>query len=162
MSPSVSPSDMAERIRRTLRGPMWHGPSLFEAIGNLDARGASARPIAGAHSVWELVLHVAVWAEVPLRRLRGDAVNNLSTTDDFPPMPSEPSARTWTDALQRLESAYTALAEAVTALPPSAIDAPVVAHDYSVATMLQGVVEHGVYHAGQMVLLRRSLEGAAT
>ena len=44
------------QIQRSFEGPAWHGPSVLEALQGLRAEGAQAYPIAGAHSVWELVL----------------------------------------------------------------------------------------------------------
>ena len=39
----------------------WHGPSLLELLEDVDAATAAAKPIPNVHSIWELLLHVAVW-----------------------------------------------------------------------------------------------------
>ena len=44
--------------RGALRGPSWHGPSVVEALGEVDAAAASRRPIGGAHTIWEIVRHI--------------------------------------------------------------------------------------------------------
>src|SRR2546426_6708392 len=45
---------VAEAIERSVSGPMWHGPALADLIGDVSAEQAAARPVAGAHSIWEL------------------------------------------------------------------------------------------------------------
>src|SRR5205823_3941646 len=56
-------------ISRTVSGPMWHGQSLSELLTDISAEDAAAHPIAGAHSIWEIVLHMASWAEIGRARL---------------------------------------------------------------------------------------------
>ena len=47
-----------EQLRRALQGDAWHGPSVLELLAGLSASQAASHPIAGAHSIWELVLHI--------------------------------------------------------------------------------------------------------
>ena len=139
---------------------MWHGPSVLEALESVTAVQASAVPAVGSHSIWALVLHIAVWAEVPLRRLNNEPAKDLTESDDFPPLPAEPSEAEWDLAKRRMVNAYATLAETVAMLSPDELDEIVVEQQYSARTMLNGVIEHGVYHAGQIMLLRRALEEA--
>ena len=40
-------------------------------LQGIDAKRAAARPIAGGHSIWELVLHMIGWKNETTRRLSG-------------------------------------------------------------------------------------------
>src|SRR5437762_2336414 len=62
---------LANAIERTITGPMWHGPALAQVLEGVTHDGAAARPLPNAHSVWEIVLHVAVWADIARARLKG-------------------------------------------------------------------------------------------
>jgi uncharacterized damage-inducible protein DinB len=64
-------SRIADQLRRAFDGSAWHGPALLELLEDVDAATASARPLTDVHSIWELVLHVAVWDDAALRRLDG-------------------------------------------------------------------------------------------
>ena len=48
---------LADQISRAFRGESWHGPSVLEVLAGVSAEDATAHPIAGAHSIWEIVLH---------------------------------------------------------------------------------------------------------
>ena len=74
---------LADQIRRAFAGEAWHGDSVLEILKGVDARTAAAHPIPGAHSIWELLLHIAAWDDVILRRANGAAVE-LSEAENFP------------------------------------------------------------------------------
>ena len=69
----------ADRVLRTVTGPMWHGPSLSEVLKDVTPEQAVAHAIPGAHSIWELVLHVTVWADEAWAKVQGDRVGELSS-----------------------------------------------------------------------------------
>ncbi len=76
-------SRLADQIRRAFDGEAWHGDALVEVLSNVSAAQAAARPIKNAHTIWEIVLHIAAWDRAVLRRIGGAAVN-LSDSENFP------------------------------------------------------------------------------
>src|SRR5919199_3286106 len=83
-----------EQLRLAFEGPAWHGPAVLELLESVDARQAAARPIPGAHSIWELVLHLGGAYGLVLRRLRGDAAP-LAPEEDWPPEPPATTEANW-------------------------------------------------------------------
>jgi len=61
------------QLQRSFEGGAWHGPALLQVLGRFTSDEAFARPIAGAHSVWEIVLHLIGTYHFVLRRLNCDA-----------------------------------------------------------------------------------------
>lgn len=149
---------LADHIERTVTGLMWHGPSLRELLRDVTPETAAARPIAGAHTIWELVLHMTVWATIARKRLIGDALGSLTPEEDWPPVTStEPAA--WIEAMNLLETSYQTLARVVARLPETALVEPVPTEgsaDNALA-LLHGVIEHGTYHGGQIALLKHAI-----
>jgi uncharacterized damage-inducible protein DinB len=146
---------LAHQIERTVSGPMWHGPGLDELLTGVSAEQAAARPVKGAHTIWELVLHIAVWADIAHARLRG-ALGDPTPKQDWP-TPVDAGPGDWRAAVARLHESYRSLAASVRGLDDAALAAPVAGQQYSASTMLHGVVEHGTYHGGQIALLKRAL-----
>ena len=147
---------LANHIERTATGPMWHGPALAEVLAGVDAAGARARPIAGAHSIWEIVLHITSWADIARQRIRGEATGDPPSEQDWPPVPAADAD--WPAALDRLRDSHRLLAADVQPLDDAALDARVKGLDYPVGILLDGVVEHGTYHGGQIALLRKAVK----
>jgi uncharacterized damage-inducible protein DinB len=151
-------AQLSNHIKRAVAGPMWHGPSLDELLASVSSDQAAARPIPGAHSIWEIVLHVTAWAEIALARLHGQRTGDPTPDEDWPPVPGSAAAASWQTALERLRESYRALATDTRRLEPSAFDEKVEGADYTVSNLLHGVIEHGTYHGGQIALLKRALE----
>lgn len=141
------------QLRRAFEGEAWHGPSLMELLADVAAASAAAKPIAGAHSIWELVLHVTFWEEVSRRRLEGDdtkyqAEDGLFTVTDS-------CEEGWKEALEKLKSTNEALREAIAKLDDSQLDEIAAGQEYSIYFLLHGVIQHDLYHAGQIALLKK-------
>jgi len=150
---------IADQLRRAFSGDAWHGDSLLQILDGVTAAQASARPVPHAHSIWELVLHLSGTYSLVLRRLNGDATD-LSPEEDWPDVES-PSTANWTGALNVLRSLNQQLRAAVQHFSPESLDQPLGNRKYSAYEQFIGVTQHDLYHAGQIVLLRRALRAAA-
>jgi hypothetical protein len=69
---------LSEQVERAYAGDAWHGPSVREALDGVTAQLAMARPIADAHSIWEIVAHLAEWNTAIVRRLGGERLDTSS------------------------------------------------------------------------------------
>jgi uncharacterized damage-inducible protein DinB len=154
---STEARKLATAIEQTVQGPVWHGDALSALLADVDPTDAAHHAIPGAHSIWELVLHIASWAKIAEQRLRAEPTEEPDDDTDWPPVGRRSAAR-WTAAGSRLLSAHASLATAVSLLRPEALDERVPGRRYTIRVMLQGVVEHGAYHGGQIALLKRACD----
>lgn len=148
---------LADQIRRAFDGEAWHGDSMFELLAGVDATTAAAHPIKGAHSIWELLLHVLAWDDTVLRRAEGTAVK-LSDEENFPPV-NDTSETAWRRTVEQLKQKHDALVKVVAAFPDSRLFDAVPGKPqkyYDHFYMFSGVVQHELYHAGQIALLKRA------
>jgi len=144
---------LSKHIERTVTGPMWHGPALADVLNGIEASRARRRPLASAHSIWELVLHVTAWSEIARQRIKGEATGDPTPEQDWPPV-SDADAD-WPRAVDRLGETHRLLAAEARQLSDEQLDALVPGLEYSVAVLLHGIIEHGTYHGGQMALLKK-------
>ena len=148
---------LADQIRRAFEGDAWHGDSVLEILSDVKAATAAARPIKNAHSIWELVLHMAAWDDAVLRRSGGDVVN-LSDRENFPPV-VDTSEKAWRNALEHLKKTHGALVKTVAEFPDSRLPQQVQGKSaayYTFFYMFAGIVQHELYHAGQIVMLKKA------
>jgi uncharacterized damage-inducible protein DinB len=144
-----------DQLRRAFEGEAWHGPAVLEALAGVTADQAAARPVAGGHSIWELVLHLAATYRLVLRRLGGDGAQ-LSREEDWPPLPAA-TPENWRDAVEALHRLNQDLRRALRAFGPDRLDAPLVADPpYTAYTQFIGITQHDLYHAGQIAMLKRA------
>ena len=142
-----------DQLRRAFEGSAWHGPSLKELVSDVTAEKAAARPLAGAHNIWEIVLHIAAWHEGARLRLAGQRAE-LSTEEDWPPV-ADKSEAAWLAALETLERNNQRLRAALDSLDEARLNEPIVEGMSSVYVTLHGIIQHDLYHAGQIALLKK-------
>ena len=146
-----------DQLKRSFEGNAWHGPAVREVLAGITVVQASARPIANGHSIWELVRHIAVWEDVGRRRLEGDrAAIEISSTQDWPP-PDNTSEAAWEGTKTALERGHQALYQAISRVPESRLNEPVLEGMSTVYVTLHGVIQHNLYHAGQIAILKKAL-----
>jgi len=158
---TTTAEQIADRLQRTITGPMWHGPAINDLLLDVGPREAARRPIARAHSIWEIVLHLTTWAEIAIERVRGRGLEDPPSARDWPSLPVGRDSTAWAQAQSQLADTYERLAAAVRVLEEEALQRVVPKRGYTVYTLLNGVVEHGTYHAGQIALLKRALESSS-
>ena len=146
-----------DQLKRAYEGEAWHGPSVREALDGITAEQAHARPLANAHNIWELANHIAVWEDVGRRRLEGDrAAIAISTPEDWPPA-DDHSEAAWGQAKASLDRGHQALVDAIARVPDSRLDEPILEGLSTVYVTLHGVIQHDLYHAGQIAILKKAL-----
>ena len=144
---------IADQHRRAFDGDAWHGPHVFDVLDGVDASLAARKPIAKAHSIWEIVLHIRVWEEVVLRRLRGDAYNP-TPKEDWPAV-TDTGRHSWIGALAALKETHEELQREIQKTPEERLEQTVPNSKRTMYQLLHGAVQHALYHAGQIAVLRK-------
>jgi uncharacterized damage-inducible protein DinB len=151
----TEPDRIEDQIKRAFEGDAWHGPATREVLAGVTAEQAASRHPAGAHTIWELVLHVTAWKVIVRRRLEGEPPFEPSPEEDWPPVGASEESD-WQTTIEELERAQDRLHRAVKSFPESRLDETVAGQDYSHYVMLHGLVQHDLYHAGQIAILKKA------
>jgi uncharacterized damage-inducible protein DinB len=153
---------LRELLRKGQSDDPWHGPSVNDTLQGVTAEQAAAYPIPGAHSIWEIVLHMSAWHGEVIRRLEGNEPA-MPREGDWPEV-TDTSPAAWQSALERLDATHDRVLATLSHLSEGDLDRP----GGSIAdralgtgvlhrTMVVGLLQHAAYHSGQIVLLRRAL-----
>jgi hypothetical protein len=150
---------IADELRRALEGEAWHGPSVLETLDGVTAEMAAAHPFPGAHSIWEILLHIGAWPEPIRQRAIGVAVE-LQKVQDWPPV-NDTSEGAWGKTIEDLKRSQARLIDTVLSMQEEDLSLPAPGRNHDRLHMLFGLVQHHAYHAGQIQLLKRALEHQA-
>jgi uncharacterized damage-inducible protein DinB len=146
-----------DQLDRAFSGDAWHGPPLMRLLDGLSASNASKHVVPGAHSAWELANHIAAWNSIVRRELEGEALE-VTTQMDWPPV-IDTSEAAWKRSLENLTESRARLRKTVEGLRDDQLEEkPVKRSDNSRYVMLHGLVQHDLYHAGQIAILKKALE----
>jgi uncharacterized damage-inducible protein DinB len=150
---------IGDQFRRAFDGEAWHGPSVMALLNGVTAEQAAARPIPGAHTIWELTQHIRAWEGACMRRLNGDPAQ-LPDSEDWMAL-NDFSEAAWEQTKQGLIDTHNQLLEAIASLDDSRLDQPIMDHPSipfsSTYVTLHGGVQHDLYHAGQIAILKKAL-----
>lgn len=145
---------IVKQFRRAFEGKAWHGPALLELLNGVEARDAAAHAIPSAHSIWEIVLHIAAWKGAGIRRLEGDRAE-LSDAEDWPRV-TETTDEAWQNAKEGLTTIHQQLLEAISQLDDPRLNETIVEGLSTVYATLHGILQHDLYHAGQIAILKKA------
>ena len=142
---------IADQLARAHDGDAWYGDPTMTVLRGVTAEQASRRPIARAHSIWEIVLHMTSWHREVLRRLRTGVAREPEDGDW--PAPPTPTDDAWRGAVEALESAHRELLAEVERFPADALgeilraarEAPL-GSGVSYYVLLHGIVQHNLAH----------------
>jgi hypothetical protein len=153
---STECSRIADQLRGAFEGEAWHGPSLKELLGGVTAEQANAHPIAGANSVWDLVLHIEFWTRAALQAIDGVDMPKMAGTasGDWEPI-KDASTAAWSEAKNKMFQTGSQLAGAMEQFGDSRLQETVPGRQYEFYYLFHGIVQHSLYHAGQIALLKK-------
>jgi uncharacterized damage-inducible protein DinB len=151
-----------DQLDRAFDGDAWCGPSLMSVLEGVTAEQAALRVPGLAHSIWEIVLHLAGWQSVVAGRIMGKAI--AEPADGDWPTVEDDSAGAWRRALENLRQTHDKLVAMIDALDEARLDQkvgdsrdPAMGSGMTTYANLHGIAQHSMYHAGQIVLLKKLL-----
>jgi uncharacterized damage-inducible protein DinB len=147
---------IADQLRRAFHGEAWHGPAVLELLEGVPAEQSARRPRSGAHSIWEIVLHIGAWENVARRWLAGEiaVLPHLEGADDWP-LVHDTNPTAWKQTVDELAANHERLVQLVTKLSDVQLSEKVAGREYNVYFLLHGLAQHCLYHAGQIAILKK-------
>jgi uncharacterized damage-inducible protein DinB len=131
----------------TIKGA-WYGPSLAELLAEMSSEIATTPPTPGAHTISALLQHLLLWNE----RVRNTSSNNpmprWQAEEEWaePPIP-------WNELLARWNQSRDLLEDKIRKFPLEDLAKQVSGRSYPYETMLHGIVQHAIYHSGQIAMV---------
>jgi hypothetical protein len=136
-----------------LNGDPWHGYPVWQILDGISAEQAATRTLPSAHTIWEIVMHMIFWENVASQRLAGLRAGVVEELN-FPAMPA-PTEENWRKTLEQFRASNQNFRQALAKLPPSKLNELTAAGKRSFYGEAHGIIEHHVYHLGQIALLKK-------
>lgn len=142
-----------ELLIRTYEGEAWHGPSVKKVLDTIDVTTAAQR-LPGSHNIIELVRHMVIWRQFAIARLEGDDDYDVIADENWTHI-SELQAFAWLEAVENLEKSQECLIALLDQMSDDRLCETVAGRPYSYYVLLHGIIQHDLYHLGQIVLLNK-------
>lgn len=142
------------QIQNNYNGSPWYGDSLQDKLRSVGADEAFAVPAPGLHSLAQQVAHILVWRRLLVERLRGNNTFQIQVNSarDWAPTPLL-EAKGWEQLLAELEANQVELIRLLQSETDELLERPLPDGKHAFRLLLDGIVQHDVYHTGQIGLV---------
>ena len=126
----------------------WYGPSLAELLAQISPELATTSPVPGSHSISELLQHLLLWNERIRNTSDSNSLPRWQPEKEWaePPIP-------WNELVSRWNQSRDLLEEKIRNFPIEDLAKQVAGRSYPYETMLHGIVQHAIYHSGQIAMV---------
>ena len=139
---------IADAYRQATVKGAWYGPSLAELLEQITPELAVAPPAPGANTISAVLQHLLLWNE------------RIRNTSDAIPLPrwepgkewAEP-AIPWNELVARWRRSRDLLEDHLRNFPDADLSKQVPGRAYLYDTMLRGIVQHAIWHSGQIAMI---------
>ena len=140
-------------LEKSFDGSAWHGPSLMSILNDVSYEKAFEQNH-NIHSIAELVAHSTTWKKFAIERVKGHNTFDITEQLNWSSFPKKDAA-TWSEVLEELKSTQDELTTVLETISDLKLTDIVEDKAYNFYTLLHGVIQHDIYHGGQIALLKK-------
>jgi uncharacterized damage-inducible protein DinB len=150
---------IAGQLKETYEGVPWFGRNIKALLKDAGVVDVFEKPN-GQHSLLELLWHIITWRDFTLSRLQPSAEKNSNYFEqqDWRIL-DETNKDLWHEGLKKLELTQTKLVDVLQQQKDSLLVQTVPERTYNFRTLLYGIVQHDIYHLGQIAYITKLLKG---
>jgi uncharacterized damage-inducible protein DinB len=141
----------------TLSGQPWFGRGVYEMLEEIDEKKIYVKPNENAHSLAELLWHMNVWAEFTLAALENRNIEDIKAIEQLDWRTIDPAKHTWKNGLTVLKSIHNKIIEQLKQKEDSLLGEIVPNRKYNYRFLLNGLIQHNIYHLGQVAYVKKLL-----
>lgn len=152
---------IAELLKQAYEGDPWFGKNGKTLFQEAEAVDVFQKPM-GQHSILELMWHMLVWREFTLTRLRPQAGKDSAyfAQHDWQNL-DHTNKKLWAEGLQKFATLHNELVELLQQQQDGLLIERVPERDYIFRDLLDGIVQHDIYHLGQIAYISKLLKTSA-
>jgi uncharacterized damage-inducible protein DinB len=139
-------------------GQPWFGRPVYEMLEEIDPSIVYKKPNGNSHSLIELLYHMITWAEFTLKRVEDDKEQDLSAFEKSDWRDIDPAKHTWEYGLAEFKSIHKKLITLLDKKDDELLKENVDYRKYNFRFLLNGLIQHNIYHIGQIVYVKKLLE----
>lgn len=144
-------------LRETLDGDPWYGRSLYAILDEVDPSSAFINPGEKGHALIELLYHMIAWAQFAQSRLEEDPKREISYYEALDWREIDPVIHTWKNGIEEFKATNKRIIELLQQKDDAYLASPVSGRKYNVGYMLHGLIQHNIYHLGQIAYVKKLL-----
>jgi uncharacterized damage-inducible protein DinB len=149
---------LLQQLKDAYGGEPWFGRSVKALLNEVDERTAFKK-LNGQHSILELLWHMITWREFTIHCLQPSPDRNLKYFEDLDWRSLDDNDPfLWQKGLNTLNETQGRLISLLEQADDSLLEKSVRERDYSYKKLLAGLIQHDIYHVGQIAFITKCLK----
>lgn len=140
-----------------LSGNPWYGNSVLSLLNRVDTTKVYVKPGTHVHSMIELLYHMITWAEFTQKRLEKDQHMNGHATESLDWRQTDAEVHTWNHGIAQFTVITNKTIDILKASTDRLLEEQVDFRQYSFRFLLNGIIQHHIYHVAQIILVNKIL-----
>lgn len=149
---------IAEQLKETYEGDPWFGKNIKTIFAEAEAVNVFQKPN-GQHSILELLWHMLTWRDFTLSRMRTHTEKNSAYFEQHDWRELDHNNKgLWHEGLKKFGALHNELLEVLQQQQDRLLIETVPERSYNFRTLLYGIVQHDIYHLGQIAYIIKLLQ----
>jgi uncharacterized damage-inducible protein DinB len=144
-------------LEKVNSGQPWYGRPVYEMLDEIDPAIVYKKPNK-QHSLADLLYHMITWADFTLHRIKGDKEKDISVFEELDWREINPKIHTWKKGLAELKDIHKSIVELLNHKDDKFLKEMVDYRKYNFRFLLNGLIQHNIYHIGQVAYVKKLLE----
>jgi hypothetical protein len=143
-------------LQNILSGDPWYGKPLFVLFDGVNPSQATIKPNDKGHSLNELLYHMIAWAEFVLNYLAENKPIEGFENLDWRIL--DPNEDDWQKGVSHFKTVNSRIMDHLNTKEDAFLKEMVPGTKYNFRFLLNGLIQHNIYHAGQIAYITRLME----
>jgi len=144
-------------LENSLDGTPWYGRPVYAILREVDSSIVYKKPTPDSHSLIDLLYHMLTWAEFTLKRIERDDNFDLAGFEKIDWRTIDPAIHKWDEALAAYIAAHQQIVAHLQTKNDDFLSEVVDFRNYNFRFLLNGLIQHNIYHLGQVAYLVKQL-----
>jgi uncharacterized damage-inducible protein DinB len=146
-----------QSLQNTLNGQSWYGRPVYEILHEVDETKVYIKPNSNSHSIADLLYHMLTWAEFTQKRIEKATIPDMAAFEATDWRTIDPAEHTWKKGVNALKTAHEKIIELLQTKDDALLEDTVDYRKYNFRFLLNGIIQHNIYHLGQVVYVNKFL-----
>jgi uncharacterized damage-inducible protein DinB len=148
---------IARSLQTVLNGEPWYGRSVYELLDEIAEDKIMIKPAQKGHSLLELLYHLNTWALFTLKSLEDANTTDIETIESLNWRPLNSDLHTWKRGVQEFKDTHNSILNILKDKTDEFLEDIVSRRTYSKRFLLNGLIQHNIYHIGQITYINKFL-----
>ena len=148
-----------KNLQDVLEGQPWYGRPVYALLEEVDEAHVYVTPNSNSHSLAALLYHMLTWAEFTQKRIEKDSIQDPAAFEAMDWRIINPAVHSWKKGLAALKASHQKIVQLLQLKEDALLEETVDYRKYNFRFLLNGLIQHNIYHLGQIAYLHKYLVG---